>query len=165
MSGTSTGQELEQKRVRQIIGKWIVIAWVDETVEVGAVQSKYMWEIQSWERNTMKSVDKNWSRICWGYGSDHQSRKMRHMNTGRSRQGSLLLQKVMDTPKSTGTEQRTFPYLSLTQVIYLSPSHWSGQGAHSSWLANLKQIVTGRRGKEEGGVAGSLFSQNQSKME
>ena len=31
------------------------------------------------------------------------------------------------------------------------PFHWSGQGAHSSLLANLKQIVTGRRGKEEGG--------------
>ena len=29
--------------------------------------------------------------------------------------------------------------------MYLSLSHWSGQGAHSSWLANLKQIVTGRR--------------------
>ena len=42
------------------------------------------------------------------------------------------------------------PYLSLTQVMYLSPSHWSGQGTHSSQLANLKQIVTGRRGKEEG---------------
>ena len=41
------------------------------------------------------------------------------------------------------------PYLlSLTQVMYLSPSHWSGQSAHSSGLANLKQIVTGRRGKE-----------------
>ena len=32
--------------------------------------------------------------------------------------------------------------------IYLSASHLSGQGTHSSWLANLKQIVTGRRGKE-----------------
>ena len=32
----------------------------------------------------------------------------------------------------------------------LSPSHRSGQGAHSSRLANLKQIVTGRREKEEG---------------
>ena len=35
--------------------------------------------------------------------------------------------------------------------MYLYPSHWSGQGAHSSRLANLKQIVTGRIGKEEGG--------------
>ena len=35
--------------------------------------------------------------------------------------------------------------------MYLSPSHWSGQGPHSSQLANLKQTVTGRRGKEEGG--------------
>ena len=39
------------------------------------------------------------------------------------------------------------------QVVSLSPSHGSGQGAHSSRLANLKQIVPGRRGKrgmEEG---------------
>ena len=43
------------------------------------------------------------------------------------------------------------PYLSLRQVMYLSPPHWSGQGARSSRLANLKQIVTGRRGKDEGG--------------
>ena len=55
------------------------------------------------------------------------------------------------TPKSVCAEQRTHPYLSLTQVMYLSPSHWSRQGAHSSWLANLKEIVTGKRGKEEGG--------------
>ena len=75
---------------------------------------------------------------------------MRHMNTGRSRQGSLLLQKGAGTPKSAHTKQRTLPYLSLIQVLYLSPFHRSGQGAHSSQLANLKQIVTGRRGKEEG---------------
>jgi len=48
-------------------------------------------------------------------------------------------------------------YLSLKQVVYLSPSHWSGQGAHSSQLANLKQIVTGRRGK--GGGARRRVSQ------
>ena len=35
--------------------------------------------------------------------------------------------------------------------MYLSPSHWSGQGTHSSRLANLKQIVTGRRRKDEEG--------------
>ena len=67
----------------------------------------------------------------------------------RLRQGSFLLQK--GTPKSRCAEQRTLPYVSLTQVMQLSPSHWSGQGTHSSQLANLKQIVTGRRGKEEGG--------------
>ena len=44
------------------------------------------------------------------------------------------------------------PYVSLTQVMYLPPSHWSDQGTHSSQLANLKQIVTGRRRKEEGGL-------------
>ena len=46
--------------------------------------------------------------------------------------------------------KKRVPCLSLMQVIYLSPSHRSGQGAHSSQLANLKQIVTGRRGKGEG---------------
>ena len=33
----------------------------------------------------------------------------------------------------------------------LPPSHGSGQGAHSSQVAHLKQIVAGRRGEEEGG--------------
>ena len=46
------------------------------------------------------------------------------------------------------------------QVMYLCPSHWSGQGAHSSRLANLKQIVTGRRGKEERGSQEGEQEQN-----
>ena len=83
-------------------------------------------------------------------GLGRQCQKVRHMDKEKSRQGSLLLQKGTATPKSVRPEQRTLPYLSLTQVMYLSPSHWSGQGAHSSLLANLKQIVTGRRGKREG---------------
>ena len=80
--------------------------------------------------------------------------KMRYKNMGRSRQGSLLLQKCADTPKSPHTKQKTLPYLSLMQVIYLSPSHRSGQGTQYSQLANLKEIITGRREKEEGDVAG-----------
>ena len=52
-------------------------------------------------------------------------------------------------------EQRTLPHLSLTQVIHPSPSHGSGQGAHSSGLAHVKHTLTGRRGK--GGVAGRHF--------
>ena len=52
-------------------------------------------------------------------------------------------------------------YLSLTQVVYLSPSHWSGQGAYSSGLANLQQIVTGRRGKEGSGGGGLRRSRNK----
>ena len=55
------------------------------------------------------------------------------------------------------------PYLFLMQVMYLSPFHWSGQGTHSSRLANLKQIVTGEEGG--GGVTGSHFSGNWGKME
>ena len=76
------------------------------------------------------------------------------MNTGRSCQGSLLLQKGMSAQKALAKEGRP-PHLSLTQVVYLSPSHWSGQGAHFSQLANLKQIVMGKRG-EEGGGGGCL---------
>ena len=83
-------------------------------------------------------------------GSGHQCQKVRHMDKEKSRQGSLLLQMGGGTPKSACTEQRTLPYLSLMQVIYLSPSHWPGQGAHSSPLANLKHIVNGRRGKGVG---------------
>ena len=45
------------------------------------------------------------------------------------------------------------------QVVYLSPSHWSGQGAHSP-LANLKQTVAGRKEKEEG-VTGGRLRRNQ----
>ena len=51
------------------------------------------------------------------------------------------------------------PYVAVPQ----SPSHWSGQDARSSRLANLKQIVTGRRGKEEGG--GGCLRQSRNKME
>ena len=62
-----------------------------------------------------------------GHGLDCQCWKMRHMNT-RSWQVSLLLQ------NSTGTQctqWRKDPlYLSLMQVMYLSPSHLSGQGPH-----------------------------------
>ena len=91
------------------------------------------------------------SCMCWGHGSDHQCQKRRHMNTGRSRQGSLLLQRGAGAPKSVCAEQRTLPYFSLTQVMDLSPSHWSSQGAHSSWLVHLEQIVPQGRGKGEGG--------------
>ena len=56
------------------------------------------------------------------------------------------------------------PYGSLTQGMDLSPSHGSGQGAHSPQVAHLKQIVAGRRGAEEG-VAGRRFSPNQSTTE
>ena len=90
--------------------------------------------------------------------------KMRHMNMGRSQQGSLLLQKCVGTPKCACAEQRTLPYLSLAQVIYLSPSHRSGQGTHSScWLFSNK-LLLGEE-KKRRGVAGRCFSQNQSKME
>lgn len=96
-------------------------------------------------------------------GSGRQCQKVRHMDKKKSRQGSLPLQKGVGTPESVPTEQRTLPYLSLMQVIYQSPSHWSGQGAHSSPLANLKHIVTGRRGKGQGrgsqeGKAGAKWS-------
>jgi len=100
---------------------------------------------------------------CWGHGSDRQCRKMRHMTTGRSRQGSLLLQKGAGAQKPRAKKKRP-SHVSLTQGMHLPPSHGSGQGAHFSRVANLKQIVTGRRGKEEG-VTGGCFSRNQSKME
>ena len=53
--------------------------------------------------------------------------------------------------KKPAQRRKDPPCLSLTQVMCLSPSHWPSQGTHSSPLANLKHIVTGRRGKEEGG--------------
>ena len=49
----------------------------------------------------------------------------------------------------------SLPYLSLMQVIYMSPSHWSGQGAHSSWLANWNKLLLGKEVKRKG-VAGAF---------
>lgn len=63
MSETSTGQDLQYKRVQQITGKWIAVEVVDKTVEVLAVQNKYMGEVQSWQWSTMESADK---RRCEG---------------------------------------------------------------------------------------------------
>ena len=54
-------------------------------------------------------------------------------------------------------EKGRTPYLSLTQVVHLSTSHWSRQGARSSQLANLKQIVTERGKKEHYGVTKASF--------
>ena len=53
--------------------------------------------------------------------------------------------------------RRKNPPLSPMRAVHLSLSHGSGQGAHSSLLANLKQIVPWRRGNEGGveeGVSG-----------
>lgn len=47
MSETSTGQDLQYKRVQQITGEWILVEVVDKTVEVFAVQNRYMGEVQS----------------------------------------------------------------------------------------------------------------------
>lgn len=47
MSETSTGQDLQYKRVQQITGECILVEVVDKTVEVLAVQNKYMREVQS----------------------------------------------------------------------------------------------------------------------
>ena len=43
---------------------------------------------------------------CWGHGLDRQCRKMRHMNTGRSRQGSLLKQKGAGAQKARSKKKR-----------------------------------------------------------
>ena len=86
--------------------------------------------------------------------SDHQCRKVRHMNTERSRQGSLLLQKGASAQRVCRKKTEP-PYLSLTQVVYLFPSHWSGQGAHSShillgWLI-WNKLFLGKGGERGGG--------------
>ena len=43
------------------------------------------------------------------------------------------------------------------QVMYLSPSHWSGQGAHSSRLANCNRLLLGEKVKRRGGVSQGVF--------
>jgi len=94
-----------------------------------------------------RAVLKLLSSVCWGHGSDHPCQKMRHMNREDLDKALYFCRRVQVLKKHA--QRRKDPsYLSLTQVMYLSPSHGSGQGAHSSQLANLKQIVTGRREKE-----------------
>lgn len=95
---------------------------------------------------------------CWGDGSDHHCWKVRYMNTGRSRQALYFCRRARVLKKRV-QRSKDPPYLSLTQVMGLSPSHRSGQGAHSSRLANLKQIVTRRRGKGVGGCRRKAFQQ------
>ena len=53
-------------------------------------------------------------------------------------------------------------FISNTGSVSL-PLHLLGWGTHSSQLANLKQIVTGRRGKEGG--RGRCLRQSRNKME
>ena len=79
-----------------------------------------------------------------------------------------ILTRVFTSAEGAGAQKaaprrKDSPSLSLMQVMDLSPSHGSGQGAHSSRWANLKQIVTGRRGKEEGAVTERHFSQMEAK--
>ena len=81
-------------------------------------------------------------------GLDRQFWKVTHMNMRRSQQGPLVLQKGMSAQKAHAKEGRPPPSSEGGIPV---PSHWSGQGTHSSRLANWKQIVTGRRGKEGGG--------------
>ena len=53
------------------------------------------------------------------------------------------------------------PYLSLTQVMYLSPSHWSGQGARPSWLASWNELLLGEEEKRrglQGGVSAETWA-------
>lgn len=64
-------------------------------------------------------------------GSNHQCCKVRHMNTGGSRHGCTSAE-GRECSRSVSEEERPPPYLSLTPVLYQSPSHGSGQGAPSS---------------------------------
>jgi len=57
--------------------------------------------------------------------------KMRHVNTGDLDTALYFCRRARVLKK--GVQRRKDPpYLSLTRVTFLSPSHWSGQGAHSS---------------------------------
>lgn len=66
--------------------------------------------------------------------------------------------------KGAAPRRKAPPCCPLTQAMDRSPCGGSGQGVHSSRLAHLKQIVTGRRREEERG-AGGRFGENQGKME
>ena len=66
--------------------------------------------------------------------------------------------------KTHAQRRKDPPYLSLTQVMYLSPSHWSGQGARPSWLASWNKLLLGEDEKRRG-LQGGRFSRNLSKIE
>ena len=46
---------------------------------------------------------------CWGHGWDRQCQKMRHMNTGRSPQGSLLLLRAQVLQKAQAPNKGPSP--------------------------------------------------------
>lgn len=83
--------------------------------------------------------------LCWEKGlwlgtsvSESKTREHREISTRL-----FLLQKGAGAQKVQAKKRPPPPRLSLTRVAYLSPSHGPGQGPPSSWLDNLKQIVTG----------------------
>ena len=99
--------------------------------------------------------------VCWGHGSDRQCRKMRRMNMGGSRQASLLLWKSAGAQKAHAKKKRPSLFIpNAGDVPVPFPRVRSGRTFPP--LAHLKQMVTGRRGKEEG-VAGGRFSRNQNR--
>ena len=81
-------------------------------------------------------------------GSDCQCLKVRCTNMGEL--DKALLQKGASAQKTC--VRKKDPCLPLTQVVCLSPSHWSGQGARSSQLAKLKQTYWEKCGGAGGGV-------------
>ena len=99
-------------------------------------------------------------QICWGHSLDSQCQKMRHMNTGRSRQDSLLLQGVGTHKVHTKKKRSSLFILRCTCPISIGQAR-----AHIllAWLI-WNKLLLGEEGKRRG-VAGRRFSRNQSKME
>ena len=68
------------------------------------------------------------------------------MNTGRSRQGSFLVQKGAGAQKVQARKRRASLFIPKAGEVPV-PFPLVRSGAHSSRLANLKQAVAGRKGK------------------
>lgn len=96
---------------------------------------------QSWPHSRIKTVG------LW-FGSSVSESETHELGAISTR----LFTSAEGRGSSESTQRRQDPpSLSLRQVVYLSPSHESGQGAHSSGLAHWKHVVPGRRGDEGDG--------------
>ena len=92
---------------------------------------------------------------------DRQCGQVRHRHTGRPGRGSFLLREDAGLKKREREEKKP-PVLRPNAGDVPVPFPRVRSGRTFPPLAHLKQMVTGRRGKEEG-VAGGRFSRNQNR--
>ena len=91
--------------------------------------------------------------MCWGMAQIDSIRKWDTWTRGDLDKALYFYRRAQVLKKHA--QRRKDPlYLSLTHVMYLSPSHWSGQGSHSSCLANWNKLFLGEEVKRRGVTRG-----------